>query len=610
MSARILVIDPDPNAIEAFQNALEPKAASWAIATARNQEEAIQSISETRPDLIVVALSTHDGNGLSLLSKLIDQAPLAHAYISAPESKKPELSKAIEGGCHFLPSTLSPDGLLEEFKSCLGERSWQSSPMVEQVLAQCSQFQSLPESYLEIARAIQSPHSTIGDISERIELDLALSAKVLETVNSPFYGFGRDISDVSQAISLLGLSSLQSIVLAIQVFDYIGQPTSHCALVSEIWNHSIDVAAVARRITLHTTEDAQKAELAYSAGLLHDIGKLILLEVIPDPFIEAQRQAHEQNRSTWRSELDAFGCDHAEVGARLLQNWNLPATVCQTTALHHRPANAGQTEFSILTAVHAANTVVRKRKQATHPDAVADQAYLEEIGLAEKREEWELVAKGQALPKKPKLSFKKEPPPEKAPPPVPPQSNPAITTTRAAHHALSQAIEDAEEKRLRREKRLTAHSHSTNIYLAFAAGIICCLSCIYFLSTIEDAPAKEEVHVDSDPSSPDSGFASRENMLDEIMSTGNEMRAEVVKPPEPAYLNEVILEEPEPPPPPPPFPEISLGAIFQGSTGPKAQVNGRILAEGDAIGEARITKIEPLSITIEHYGRTKTIRLD
>ncbi|MBK1879628.1 HDOD domain-containing protein [Pelagicoccus mobilis] len=602
MSARILVIDPDPNAIEALQNALEPKAASWTLVTAQNETDALAAVEDTTPDIVVTSLAANQGDGLALLSKLIDRAPLAHAYIRAGEDQKPSLSRALEGGCHFLSTELSSNELLEELKTCLSERSWQTSPQVEQVLEACSQFQSLPDSYLQIARAIQSPNASISDVAELISLDLALSAKVLETVNSPFYGFGKEISDLSQAINLLGLGSLQSIVLAIKVFDYIGQSTTHCALVSEIWNHSIDVAAAARRITLHTTDNPQEAELAYSAGLLHDIGKLILLEVIPDQFIEAQRRAYENSRSTWRSELEAFGCDHAEVGARLLANWNLPSVICQTTALHHRPANACQSEFSILTAVHAANTVVRKRKQASHADAIADQAYLHEIGLSEKRDEWELVARGQPLPTKPKLSIKREAPTDAPPPP--------ITTTRVAHDALSRAIEDAQQKKEQREERLSAHRHTNNVYLAFAAGIVCCLSCIYFLSTIEDAPAQEP---ESIAPSQGANYGSRQDILDEIMSSDAPSKTDATPKAAPSILTEVIVETPPsepPPPPPPPFPEIQLGAIFHRSSGAKAQVNGRILGVGDTIEGARITAIEQLSITAEHYGRTKTFTLN
>lgn len=614
MSARILVIDPDPAAIEAFQNALEAKAASWKIATAQNEEEALSAAQASRPDIVVAALETNGGQGLPLLSKLIDLAPLAHPYIKADESDKPQLARALEAGCHFLPKNLPAEALLEEFKTCLGQRSWQTSPQVEQVLAECSQFQSLPESYLQIARAIQSPHASLSDIAELVARDLALASKVLETVNSPFYGFGKEISDISQAIKLIGLGSLQSIVLAVKVFDYISQSTAHCALVGEIWNHSIDVAAAARRITLHTTDNAQEAELAYSAGLLHDIGKLILLEVIPDQFIEAQRQAHEQGRSTWRSELDAFGCDHAEVGAKLLSNWNLPAAVCQTTALHHRPANACQNAFTILTAVHAANTIIRKRKQATHPDATADQAFLEEIGLAEKRDEWELVAKGQPLPQKPKLKFKREPASAPEPSPAPAQAQaPTVTTTRAAHDALSRAIEDAEEKREQREKRLAAHSHPSSVYLAFAAGIICCLSCIYFLSAIEDAPAQEPEANLPERTPVESNLALRKDVFEELLSQEEQPPSQANGISDPQLITEIIVEEPpppEPPPPPPPFPEITLGAIFKRSTGDKAQINGRILGIGDTVSEARIVAIEHTSVTFEHYGRTRTITLE
>ncbi|MDQ8182658.1 HDOD domain-containing protein [Pelagicoccus sp. SDUM812005] len=602
MSASLLIIDPDPEAIEAYQKALAPKASSWTAHFATSSEQALSLAEKVDPDIIVSALCLEQGQGLKLLSQAIDAAPLAHAFIAATETERPQLAAAFEGGCRYLPRPCPADRLLLEFQRCLAVDSWLDNPVVKEVVASRADFQSLPSHHHRIVTALNSPDCSVDDVAEAIANDLSLTAKLLETVNSSFYGFGQNVSDTKQAISILGLSCVRDLVLAAHLFTQVGQDPEHLTLVKEIWHHSISVAGAARRISLHETKSQQAAAEAYSAGLLHDIGKLVLLGVVPDRYIEAQRLSREESHSPWQAEFKLIGCDHAEAGGYLLSRWGLPESLCEAVALHHRPANSCQETFSTLAAVHAANAIVRKRRNPKHADAIPITNFLVEIGKAEQWADWEAIAIGQTPPSqnkaklKPKLAKK----PDEAP-------RPQITTTAVAHQALSQRMEEEDIKR--NGPSPEPRERHTNATLAFAAGIICCLCCIYFLTSIKDAPAQSHASLPDTGESKAVGIESREDILKEILES---------KPKPPPSAPEVAATPPDPepapppppPPPPPPFPEIQLGAIFQRSTGAKAQVNGRIVGVGDTIGEAKIVSIDRISIDVEHYQRVRTFTLD
>ncbi len=586
MSANILIIDPDPKSIEAYQKALAAKASSWSVHFASSTESALSLASEIAPDIIVSALSVNGGQGLKLLSKAIDAAPLAHAFIAATEADRPQLAAAFEGGCRYLPRPCPSDRLLLEFQRCLAVDSWLDNPVVKEIVASRSDFESLPSHHHQIVTALNSPDCALADVAEAIANDLALSAKLLETVNSSFYGFSQNVSDISQAVSILGLSNTRNIVLAAHIFSQVGKGHEHLSLIKEIWHHSISVAGASRRISLHETQDPQAAEEAYSAGLLHDIGKLVLLGVAPEPYIEAQRLAREESHSSWQAEFKLLGCDHAEVGGYLLSRWGLPAELCEAVALHHRPANSCHGKFTTLAAVHAANAIVRKRRNPKHADATPISNFLIEIGKSEQWADWEAIATGATPPsqQKPKLKPKLAPKEDDAP-------IPQITTTTTAYQALSKRIEEQELK----QNPPIPPQRSQSATLAFAAGILCCLCCIYFISSIKDAPAQTNSPKAAGPAPIDS----RKDILEEILESNSQPIASPRQPPS------VQLE-----PPTPPFPDIQLGAIFQRSTGAKAQVNGKILSVGDRIDGASIIAIHRTSIEVEHYQRIRTYTLD
>lgn len=593
MSASILIIDSDPNTLAAYREALATKSASWKVTTVETAAEALACVETSLPDIAVASLRLDQGQGLKLLSRIVDAAPLAHAFIVADESEKEQLAAAIEGGCHYLPNDCPADRLILEFQRCLAIDSWLQSPVVKDIFAERTEFETLPPNYLKIVSALNSPRASVGSIAEIISSDLALASKILETVNSSFYGFNEKVADIHQAVSVLGLATVRNIVLAVQVFDRVGHLPEHQVLVNELWHHSIAVAIAAKRICFHETKDSQAAEEAYSAGLLHDIGKLVLLSVAPEQYIEAQRLAREEETPAWKMELKELGCDHSEVGAYLLARWGMPDSLSEAAALHHRPANACTSSFTSLAAVHAANAIVRSRRNKAHPDANPSEEFLVEIGLTDKWEEWEAAATGEKRDESKKLSIK----PKLVEKPKEEEAN--LTTT-AAHAALSRAAEEAQAKQERDLHVKRFESGGKNTLLAFSAGIVCCLCCIYFLSTIEDAPAVTipDENTDSDVPS----IHSRKDLMDELLTFDEKSELNTIVP------DANVIEEAAPPPPP--FPEINLGAIFQRTTGAKAQINGRILGVGDKVGEATIKSIDRISITVEHYGRTKTFSLD
>jgi HD-like signal output (HDOD) protein len=158
----------------------------------------------------------------------------------------------------------------------------------------------------------------------------------------------------------------------------------------KVWRHSLGVAAVARRITMLQTDDEALAEEAFTAGLLHDIGKLILMSLKPVEYKETVRQSAEAKTPINLLERVKLGTTHAEIGGYLLSMWGIPFPILEAVAWHHFPGECKEKKFSPLTAVHIANIAEHRRTNRDNIKAVPplDERYLEEVGVLAKVNDW------------------------------------------------------------------------------------------------------------------------------------------------------------------------------------------------------------------------------
>ena len=175
---------------------------------------------------------------------------------------------------------------------------------------------------------------SVGQIIER---DIAMSAKVLQLVNSAFFGLPQHVASPSQAVVLLGLETVKMLVLTTHVFSQFEERKLGGLQINALWRHSLAVAAMAKGIARAEQAPPKSIDHAFMAGMLHDVGKLILAANIPDPYHAALAMAKQKAMPPQDAERMFLGATHAEVGAYLLGLWGLPDSIVIATALHHRP---------------------------------------------------------------------------------------------------------------------------------------------------------------------------------------------------------------------------------------------------------------------------------
>ncbi len=217
---------------------------------------------------------------------------------------------------------------------------------------------SLPEIVTRINGMIEDPESTAVDIAEVIAEDAALTARLLKLVNSPFYNFPSQVDTLSMAITIVGTRQLRDLAMAAAITGRFRRMPEGLPDSDAFWHHNLACATAARRIA--QAAGLRQQEQLFVAGLLHDIGKLVMYLTAPAQSREVLDRLQKPDTDPATVEARVFGFDHAELGAELLRQWRLPDSLVQPVRWHHAPAVASNfhPEAAVLHLAEAiANTV-------------------------------------------------------------------------------------------------------------------------------------------------------------------------------------------------------------------------------------------------------------
>ncbi len=229
--------------------------------------------------------------------------------------------------------------------------------LAEQLIRDYKELVSLPEITLRINEMVNDPDCDIDSIGKLISQDPALAVRLLGIANSPFYGFSTEVSTVTRAIAVLGINKIRDIALsasATKAFD--GIPVDIIA-VDDFWQHSLYCGVLGQTLAKQTALDA---DAVFIAGLLHDVGQLILFNRYPQEMHEIILRTIEGEAplTMVAAEQERLGTNHTRVGAELARSWHLPAHIEAVIAWHHEPENAPSHQQEVAL-IYIANAVAQ-----------------------------------------------------------------------------------------------------------------------------------------------------------------------------------------------------------------------------------------------------------
>ena len=398
MKKRILFVENDPLLLQIYVKVLEDEPDRWDVFAVTDSWQAIELMERSDFDVVVSDLRLPGMSGVDLMNEVRKRFPRASRIILSEISDQEEVARCLNSIHQFLAKPFEVKALKTTLTRLGSVDAYLQDEKLKALVTQLGTLPSLPSLYIKIMKALADEEPSVETIAAIIADDPGMTARILQIVNSAVLGLARKISSPFEAVQYLGFGTVRSLVLSAHIFSCFEQTQLKGFSANRLWSHSMGTATHARMIARLEQAGAAEADDAYTAGMRHDVGKLMLANCLPEQFQQALTVARERKAPLHDAELEVFGATHAGAAAYLLGLWGLPAPIVEGVAFHHTPKKSALRRFGALTAVHAANVVEQELSRVQPPGRLAevDADYLAAIGLQNRLETWRAEAAKQA----------------------------------------------------------------------------------------------------------------------------------------------------------------------------------------------------------------------
>jgi putative nucleotidyltransferase with HDIG domain len=395
---QVLFVDDEPMILQGIERILRGMRAEWDLHFVTSGQEALALMEMTPMDVVVSDMRMPGMNGAELLNIVMQRCPHTVRIILSGYSDQDMVLRCVGSTHQYLSKPCDADALRSTVARAADLEGTVENEHLRRLIGRMDRLPSLPSIYIEIVEETQDPESTIEDIGAILSKDMGMTAQILRLANSAFFGLRREVSSPADALAYLGVDTVKSLVLSVKAFSQFESSELGEFPYDTLWSHSLAVATAAKKISSLESGDSKLAQEAFAAGILHDIGKLILGRNFPADYASVLKGFRNGKTAVIDLERAVFQSDHAAVGGYLLGLWGLPAPLVEAIALHHDPGKTQQMSFCPLTAVFAANTLVNQAEgtPATAVEKEGGARYLAERGLSGRVADWEASLRAES----------------------------------------------------------------------------------------------------------------------------------------------------------------------------------------------------------------------
>ncbi|MFQ5767778.1 MAG: response regulator, partial [Acidobacteriota bacterium] len=391
MKKHVLFVDDEPAILNGLRRTFRVLRDEWDMSFAGSGSEALEQLEICPFDAVVSDMKMPEMDGAELLSRVKEKCPQAVRIVLSGQSDAESILRSVGSAHQYVAKPCEPDRLKAVISRTLSLRGILEDDTLRALVGGLETLPSLPALYGEVVRAMQAPYASLKDVGRVIAKDIGLSAKVLQMVNSAFFGLQRRLSSMEEAVVFLGLQTITSLVISLETFSRFKLEPSARLDADVLWRHSLQTGLLAREIAVVEGLQKNETDEAYLAGLLHDAGKLILAHNMPERFGAVQTLSRQRGISAAQMERSELGASHGGVGAYLLGLWGLSDAILEAVALHSFPSEAHGDQFGLLAAVHAACAIQQSLTGETGgevPLEGLDREFLERLGLSGREVVW------------------------------------------------------------------------------------------------------------------------------------------------------------------------------------------------------------------------------
>ena len=388
-SRKILFVDDEPNILDGLRRLLRSLRKEFELCFAGSANEALEMMNKNEFDVVVSDMRMPGMDGAELLTEVQKRHPHSIRIMLTGQADEESTLRTIGVVHQFLAKPCDPEKLKILLLRASALHRLMIDGKLKDLVSSIDTLPSLPSVYSKLQKKIREPEATLDDVGEIIGQDIAMTAKILQLVNSAFFGLYQKVETPARAVKLLGLDTIKALVLVSGIFSEIKVPEDIFSA-QTLWSHSLTVGTLAKKIAENETDQKDIIDNSYIAGVLHDIGKLILVSKMESYYREATLLARQEHLPFIQAEQKIFKATHCDMGAYLIGLWGFPSDIVEAIGFHHQLGEYPEGTFSPALTVHIANVMYYKFHQeetvGTGPEF--NEEYIQKIGMGEKLTKW------------------------------------------------------------------------------------------------------------------------------------------------------------------------------------------------------------------------------
>ncbi len=389
---RILFVDDDPNILAGIGRVLRSLRNDFDLQFAGSGREALEVMAGAEFAVVVSDMRMPGIDGADFLKKVQSLYPCTIRIMLTGQADEDAILRTVGVVHQFLEKPSDPEILKSVLLRASALHTLIADEKLKEIISSIESLPSLPEVYTRLQRALVRSDTSVADVAAIIEEDMAMSAKVLQLVNSAFFGLFQPVDSPARAVGLLGLETIKGLVLGMQIFSEMKSKSKLFSL-KKLWAHSMAVGACAKQIALAETDNKAIIDHSFIAGILHDVGQLVFASKMAESYDRVVTLAQQKEMSIYDAEKAILAAGHDAVGAYLIGLWGLPSPVVEAIGFHHRVREYPDNSFNTVLAVHAANAIYYEQypKDVVGVAPLLDYEYLEKLGLADRIDGWRQI---------------------------------------------------------------------------------------------------------------------------------------------------------------------------------------------------------------------------
>ncbi len=365
----LVFVDDDDHVLSGLRRMVLRQQRDWKVRCALSGPAALQLLAEEPAHIVVSDMRMPGVDGAAFLDAVRSSYPTVHRVVLTGQCDDLAALRSASVAHVLVSKPCSPDRLVEVITRA-GELSQRlAEPSLQHAVGRVGTLPSPPHVVRVLNEILDRADPDPDAVAAAVDTDVAITAKLLQLVNSAFFGVGTRVEDARGAVRYLGVNVVRDLAACVAVFRAFQGDAGRGAAIDALQAHSVDVAAAAARLV-----DARDRPSAFSAGMLHDVGKLVIACELPDA--AATIAARGPDCTELDAERATLGTTHAEIGAHLLELWGLPYEIVEAVGRHHDAPELPDRQLDLVHATYVADALVHGR---TTPDL--DAAYLDALGL-------------------------------------------------------------------------------------------------------------------------------------------------------------------------------------------------------------------------------------